>query len=454
MFTDEPSLIAVNIGQIPEEVRRRVKVDDPVDPNAKLLPRVPWCYDMAQRYQERYGEDLMQQRKSLFVGDTEADRRIRRQFWCLVADLIADRYFGALERWCDGHGVASSGHGLWEEAVLHHVPLMGNGLKCLGHMQIPGLDLLTSDPEAVMHSGWLTAGLPASAGRLNGHRRVMTEVSDFSQKMGGAGPVGLAEMQATAAWQATWDVTEFTLYYSTADRSAEEYRQYGDFVGRLNAILKPATPDPQVLLYYPIYDLWAEYLPVAEVLQLTSQTPRAQQLVQSFLRLGQMLQRSQIPLTVIDHEFLAKAEVQADGTLTIGQQRYRALLLPQGTELPEQAAAVVEQFARQGGRVLRDGSDAATAKIETLQESLHSDTSISPASPFIALGRFVREGRPVQLLVNVGKQPYSGTLRVSDKGSWVVLDPATGSTTVVSTDDGGNLPLNLAGRASQILVRD
>ena len=29
MFTDEPSLIAVNIGQIPEEVRQRVKVDDP-----------------------------------------------------------------------------------------------------------------------------------------------------------------------------------------------------------------------------------------------------------------------------------------------------------------------------------------------------------------------------------------------------------------------------------------
>ena len=163
---------------------------------------------------------------------------------------------------------------------------MGNGLKCLGHMQIPGLDLLTSDPEAVMHSGWLTAGLPASAGRLNGHRRVMTEVSDFSQKMGGAGPVGVAEMQATAAWQATWDVTEFTLYYSTADRSADEYRQYGDFVGRLNAILKPATPDPQVLLYYPIYDLWAEYLPVAEPLQLTSQTPRAQQLVQSFCAWG------------------------------------------------------------------------------------------------------------------------------------------------------------------------
>jgi len=247
MFTDEPSLIAVNIGQIPEDVRRQVKVVDPLDPNIKMLPRVPWCYDLADRYRERFGQDLLAQRHSLFQGDTITDRQVRTQFWSLVADLVADRYFGALELWCEQHGVVSSGHGLWEEAILHHVPLVGNGLKCLGRMQVPGLDLLSSDPEAVNHTGWLTAGLPASAARLNGRRRVMTEVSDFSQKMGGQGPAKLAEMQATAAWQATWDVTEFTLYYSTADREADEFRQYGDFVGRLNAILKPAVPAPQVI---------------------------------------------------------------------------------------------------------------------------------------------------------------------------------------------------------------
>ena len=182
--------------------------------------------------------------RACFAGTSPEDRRVRRQFWSLVADLVADRYFGALERWCEGHRVASSGHSLWEEAVLHHVPLEGNGLKVLGRMHIPGLDMLNSDPEAVIHSGWLTAALPASAARLGGRRRVMTEVSDFSQKMGGQGPVGLAEMQATAAWQAAWDVTDFTLYYGMGDRSADDYRAYCDFVGRLNAVLKEATPHP------------------------------------------------------------------------------------------------------------------------------------------------------------------------------------------------------------------
>ncbi|MCU0962790.1 MAG: hypothetical protein MUF48_22050 [Pirellulaceae bacterium] len=86
--------------------------------------------------------------------------------------------------------------------------------------------------------------------------------------------------------------------------------------------------DPHVLLYYPIYDLWSEYVPVAEPLQLASQSPRAQQLVASFLRLGQMLQRRQIPLTLTDHRYLAQATVEADGTLVIGRQPYSALLVP------------------------------------------------------------------------------------------------------------------------------
>jgi hypothetical protein len=194
----------------------------------------------------------------------------------------------------------------------------------------------------------MAVAMPASAAVLGGRCRVMTEVSDFAQKMGGKGPVGLPEMQATAAWQAAWGVTDFTLYYGTGDRSAEEYRAYGEYVGRLNAVLKPARPDPEVLLYYPIYDLWAEYRPVAEPLRLPSQSPRAQRIVKSFMQLGQWLQQNQVPFTLIDHEHLAGAKVGPDGKLAIHDQRYTALILPEETELPPPAAEVAEQFGRCG----------------------------------------------------------------------------------------------------------
>lgn len=452
MFTDEPSLIAINLGQIPEEVRKKVRVIDPIDPAVRPLPTVPWAYDLAERYRQRFGTDLVPQRKSLFGGDSPEDRRVRSQFWELIADLMAERYFGTLQKWCAEHGIASSGHTLWEEALMHHPALDGNKLKCLARMDIPGLDLLTSDPEAVIHSGWLTAGLPNSAAILNGGRRVMTEVSDFAQRMGHQGPAGLPEMQATAAWQAAWGVTEFTLYYSPHDRSADQYRAYGSYVGRLNALLKPARIAPEVLLYYPVRDLWAEYLPVAEPLSLASQPPRAQRIVGSFSRLGQALQRSQVPFAIIDHEFLAAAKVEADGSLRHGEHRFKSLVVPADVELPPPAAAVVEQFRKQGGRVAVDGGSGGTLSRPALLASIQPAWRITPASDAITLGSFVRDGRRILLLVNVGKQPYEGTLQVGPGAGWQVLDPADGTVRPAEPADAGHLKLLLAPRQSLLFV--
>ncbi len=442
-FTDEPSLMAVDTGQLGEDVRKRVRVADAPDLAVVSAPRVPWSRDLAESYARRWGEDLMPRRQSLFSGDAAGDRETRRRFWALVADLIAERYFGALGAWCEAHGVASSGHVLWEEEVLHHVPLMGNALKCLAAMQIPGLDVLSSDPEAVVWSGWLTACLPESAALLAGRRRVMTEVSDFVQTMGGGGAAGLAEMQATAAWQAAWGVTEFTLYYSPAARPPETYRGYCAFVGRLNAVLRDATPVPRVLLYYPIHDLWAEYLPVAGRLTLSSQSPRAQRLAGAFMEAGQALQHAQIPFLAIDHEKLAAS---AGGALAEGRVPWDALIVPEGCELPPPAKAAAEALAARGCRVIEARPGQGAAIVSRLAPAYR----IEPACDRIALGAFVRDGRTIVLLVNVGKAAYQGTLAAPPGGAWQVMDPATGA--IAETAAQQPLPLALAPRQALLFV--
>ena len=453
MFTDEPSLLAISLGQIPESSRQRVPVIDVPDPDVKPLPAVPWCRDMLEQYAQRYGEDLSANRQSLFTGDTDDDRRVRRQFWALVSDLVAERYFGTLGRWCARHGVASSGHTLVEESILLQLAVEGNGLKALAQMQIPGLDALSSDPEAVIHIGWLTAGLPASAAAWNGGRRVMTEVSDFVQKLGGSGPASLIDMQATAAWQAAWGVTDFTLYYGPGDRTGDDYRAYCEFVGRLNAIVKPAERTAEVLLYYPMYDLWAEYRPVAERLTLESQSTRMQRIVASFQRLGQMLQRNQIPFVLIDHEHLARAEFDADGGMVIQGRRYRSILLPEGVELPREASNRLDKLRQQSATsVWQDGNDGSPPDVASIRRTAHLDLSIDPPSAHIVLGRFRRDGREVLLLVNVAREAYQGVLAGSQGKTWLELDPANGSTRQADADAQGAVSLRLAPRESRLLV--
>jgi hypothetical protein len=449
-FTDEPSLMAVNIGPLPDDVRTKVRVADPLDPNVKPLPSVPWVRDLQELYRSRFGEDLLPVRKSLFEGISEADRRIRRQFWSLIADLTAQRYFGQIRQWTQAHGVASSGHTLWEETPLHQVPLEGNALKALMQMDIPGLDMLSSDPEAAIHSGWLTATLPASAAVFNGGRRVMTEVSDFSQTMAGRGPASVPEMQATAAWQAAFGVTEFTLYYGYRQRQPDEYRQYCDYVGRLNAVLREARFAPRVLLYYPIYDLWPEYLPVAEKLTHESQSARLQQTVNSFLTLGQRMIRRQIPFALVDHELLSGAEVR-DGSLWIGGYPFAALVLPAGTELPESAASVVNRFKIAGGRVFSAGTTRAEIDFDSLS-AVSPDTRLTPPNERIVVGRFSRAGRDIHVLVNVAGEPYTGMISLDANAQRLILHPADGRIEQVSANASGELTLAIPPRTAILLI--
>ena len=55
------------------------------------------------------------------------------------------------------------------------------------------------------------------------------------------------------------------------------------YMGRLNAVLNSACRDVQVLLYYPIYDLWVKYLTVARPLKEAPQLPHALRIMCSFM---------------------------------------------------------------------------------------------------------------------------------------------------------------------------
>lgn len=448
-FTDEPSLLAVNLGQIPEAARRNVPVEDAPDPTARPLPAVPWVYDLADRYQQRYGEDLIAVRRSLFEGDSDADKTVRRRFWQLVGDLLSERYFGTIQQWCRENRVASSGHNLWEEALMHHPALYGNALKALTRMDIPGMDELSSDPAVVLHGHWMTAAMPASAAILSGGRRVFTEVSDFSEKMSGRGPASLPMMLGTAAWQAAMGVTEFTLYYSIRDRSAEDYRTYCEYVGRLNAVLKPARLAPRVLLYYPIYDLMAEYKPVAEPLSLNSQSPRAQRIVGSFQRLGTALTRSQIPFCLADYEALERMAVR-NGRLALGRRPFSAVVLPSGVELPARAQAVIQRFAAAGGTVVSD-DNGRPLDSPALVAALKPEHRLTPPSGEIVLGRFERDGYVILALVNVGNTRWVGNVTVPGHTRCIVMNPHDGSV-VAAHVAGSGVAISLDARQARLLA--
>jgi hypothetical protein len=110
--------------------------------------------------------------------------KYRYDFYDVQSDLVAENYFGQIERWCRKHGVASSGYMLLEESLRFHVMFSGSMLKNWSRMDLPGIDLLGAAPYDSM-AGWngtavdvpedLSCKMASSVAHFTGKQGTFTE---------------------------------------------------------------------------------------------------------------------------------------------------------------------------------------------------------------------------------------------------------------------------------------
>lgn len=433
-FTDEPSSNAMNNGLMDKWALQRVPKIDQINPDKKNLPMVVWSEDFPEIYRQRYGEDLMPVRKSLFTGDSQADRKVRRQFWEMVTQRQLDAYYGAIAKWCDANGKKSSGHTLWEGGLYMHTPLDGNKLEVLRSFQIPGMDYYTSHPDSVF-MGWRDATLAASAAALSGKRKVFTEISDiaevyFQLKK----PASVSLMNMTAAWQAIFGITEFALYYQLTDRTPADYKAYSEFVGRTNAILRDASFVRDVVVLYPIRDLNELYIPSKDCITSTNIPKGAQTICRSYLKIGGQMLRSQTTFLLAEEKDLPNLLAGKIPGLNVP----RAILILEGATVTDETQKRLDAFEKSGGTVFR----ATFTPLESY---------LSPASKQVFRGEYVRDGYQVQIFLNTSKtDSYQGNVRVRGT-SGTLLSPEDGKIEPAVLHD-GSAALNLQPWETKILV--
>lgn len=415
-FTDEPSSNAMNTGVLNVDKSRLNRVDDE-DLSKPNLPMVVWAEDFPEIYQQRYGQDLLAVRRSLFEGDSDADRLVRERFWKMVAQREIDSYYAPLDRWCQANGKAFSGHTLCEEEPYTYPPLDGDKLAVLKQFGIPGLDMLNSWPLGVLEFYWRTAVLPSSAAILKGTRRIFSEVSDFEQR-NQAQPfhASLPWMRATAGWHAAFGVTDYTLYYAPGKRTPEEYQAYCTFVGRLNAILREAQQVRHVLLYYPIRDWQENCIPQKDRPNFDTQLPKGRQVTGSWYYCGSDLVKAQIPFYAASQDDLLRMLALPQGAPC----RPQWVVLPAGVTLSEEERNALNDFEKNGGAVIThlEGQHLPNEAFPAV---------LKPSCGTIVRGEFQRDGHTIQLLVNVGGECYTGLLKTVKPGECLILDPPSGS---------------------------
>lgn len=442
IFTDEPSLMTTYIR-----------------PPENAPPVLPWVEDLPEEFKRRRGYDLTPHLESLF-GDVGDYWGIRCDFYETVAQLIAERFFGTIQDWCRRHGIASSGHLLAEERLIWHAMYYGDLMACLRQMDIPGVDMLTSDPRTIVLGPiFIAPKLASSAAHLEGQYEVMSETSDFVQRTGAWGGerrrASLAEMRATAAIQFLLGVNIITSYYPHPFGYREErsdYARYCDYVGRLALMLRDAEHVCDVAVLYPIAGIWASFYPTSLSMYQPHPSKRAREIDDRFLELCRVLLRNRIDFDVVDERAIREAVVERGG-FRIAKERYRALVVPETdavhlstlskmAEMKNRGVLIAavgriprfaasrnesdEEVRRLAERILGDALLPDAGKLAEVLRDAGCGVKAEPPNPDLWAALYRRGGMMICFLVNVSAEPISAIVELPGWREAAIWSPGEG----------------------------
>ena len=282
---------------------------------------LPWSPSLATEFRQRRGYALEPNLPALVVGAGPRSARTRHDFWLTIGELVAENYFGQIQRWCDRHRIPSGGHLLAEENLANHVALYGDFFSCVRRLDAPSIDCLTSFPPDVP---WYIARLVASAAELEGKLLVMCETSDHAQVWRPAGDtrprrvVTEAEIRGTCNRLMVAGINTITSYYSFADLSDDALRRINEWVGRCATMLRGGHQVADLAVVYPAESLWTRFVPSPHWALAASGANRIDQLWRDAL---EGLFAGRRDFTVIDSRTLREAKVE-QGTLVHGALRW------------------------------------------------------------------------------------------------------------------------------------
>lgn len=206
-FMDEPSYMAVyfNLEKIPRVVNHIP------DPKLPLYAMVNWSDGLEDRFEDAYGDSLLDQLPFLFFSEGERAEKLRKRFYMLLTELARRNFFSPIAKCCESYGVLSSGHILLEERITDHPRYQGSFFSILKTMHVPGMDMLDSLPERIWKKAF-TPLLVSSVSRLHREGDVMDEVSCHFQNKYGI-KVSARQLFTSLAMQHFLGVSVFHSYY-------------------------------------------------------------------------------------------------------------------------------------------------------------------------------------------------------------------------------------------------
>ncbi|HSA97150.1 MAG TPA: glycosyl hydrolase, partial [Acidobacteriota bacterium] len=325
-----------------------------------------WSATLDERYKERYGRDIRLWLPLSVDRDAEGVfARARWEWFDLVSDIYAET-FRAVTDWHEKRGMYTIAH-FWEEGIQPQVSAVGDHLKMLRSVTMPGQDCLGRKPLRVHDFKEI-----GSVAEFE-DRRAVTELMGAGAfegtPWGTFNPPFLKQAaNAVAAWGMSHVIPHgvFTTRKLTGNPWPPDWYSenpmfpylhlWTDFVRRASLVNSMGRAVPDVLLYNPIESAWLQ----ADAALLDADMWRFDEKNEAGRRVNAIddiyaqaiddLTAAGVEFLVGDRHYLGQMKV-GPGSLVRGEFAFRALVLPALDILSLDAARKIVDFAKAGGRV-------------------------------------------------------------------------------------------------------
>jgi hypothetical protein len=334
--------------------------------------RLAWSADLDRRYRQRYGRDIRLWMPLMVDDDVEGLAAKARWEWF---DLVSDLYCGqfkAVTDWHERRGMYTTAH-VWEESLLAQAYAVGDHMKFLRSLTVPGQDCLGrkalrihdfKEIESVAEfEGSRAATELMGAGGFEGTPWGTFTPAFLKQAanavvawgMGQVIPHGVFTVRKLDGnpWPPDWYNENPMFPY---------LHLWTDFVRRACYVNSHGRAAADVLLYNPIESVWAltdhalfdAARPATGLVWLYPEDRpngrRANQIERIYTKAIQDLTDSRSEFLVFDRHYLDQMEVRG-GTLVRQDLVFKTVVLPDMLLMSRDGARKILEFCRAGGRV-------------------------------------------------------------------------------------------------------
>ena len=320
------------------------------EPQFANTQRIPWSFTLPQKFEEKYGYNLIDNLPLLF-NDTDESYAFRYDFYSLINELLTTSYFKQIYEWCDAHNCKFTGHSMLEDGIAAQMAANCGVMPSYEFMHEPGIDWLM---RIVAKSGITAKQLGSAAAQLN--KKTMTET------FAGCGwDVSLNELKGIAQSQIVHGVkticTHLQSYSTRGERKRDwpaslyiqqpwfnaSFKQFSDYFTKLSALLSEAKEYSPLLVIHPIKSAYLKYNP-NDLKGLADDNG-------AFGYISTQLHANHIGFHYGDETIMKNHGKALGATLKVGSCEYKYVLIPRMISIDDNTLKLLLEYTENGGKI-------------------------------------------------------------------------------------------------------